>query len=75
MGRVVETDIEEKSLKAQLRSANRVGAAQVIILGDDELSSGTLQLKDFETGRQEAVGEDDFLRTLEGEPSPVKGEV
>jgi histidyl-tRNA synthetase len=73
-GLIVETDLEDRSLKAQLRSAGRIGASRVIILGDDELESGTLQVKDFETGRQETVGENNFLAVIRGEVLPGKGD-
>lgn len=44
-----------KSLKAQLRQANNLGARQVVILGEQELQTGTVTLRDMETARQEAV--------------------
>jgi histidyl-tRNA synthetase len=73
-GRITEIDLEDRSLKAQLRSASRIGAARVIILGDDEIESGTLQVKDFGTGSQETVGMDEFLSAIQGGPLPAKGE-
>ena len=70
----VETDLEDRSLKAQLRSAGRIGVTRVIILGDDEIESGTLQVKNFETGTQETVSESDFLAAFYGESFPTKGD-
>ncbi len=70
----VEVDLDDRSLKAQLRSAGRIRAARVIILGDEEIKSGTLQVKDFETGTQETVGEGDFLAALFGESLQMKGD-
>jgi histidyl-tRNA synthetase len=58
----VETDLEDRSLKAQLRSANRIGVFRVLILGDDELKDGTLQVKDYLTGTQETVDRKTFLK-------------
>ncbi|UCG38205.1 MAG: histidine--tRNA ligase [bacterium] len=76
MGLIVETDLEDRSLKAQLRSADRAGATRVIILGDEELGSGQLQVKDFSTGEQRAVDSKVFLAALEKETMPpVKGAV
>jgi len=60
----VETDLEDRSLKAQLRNANKIGVSQVIIIGDDELKDGTLQVKDFSTGEQETVDRGSFLNKL-----------
>ncbi|MCK5353054.1 histidine--tRNA ligase, partial [bacterium] len=63
-GYSVETDLEDRSLKAQLRSANRTGTSRVLIIGDDELTDGTLQVKDFSTGDQETVDMESFLKKL-----------
>ncbi len=71
----VGIDLEDRSLKAQLRQAGKAGVGRVIILGDDEIRSGTLQVRDFNTGIQETVLEEDFLGALCGEPSLVKGEI
>ena len=63
-GYSVETDLEDRSLKAQLRSANRTGTSRVLIIGADELTDGTLQVKDFSTGDQETVDMESFLKKL-----------
>jgi len=68
-GYSVETDLEDRSLKSQLRSANRIGTSQVLIIGDDELRDETLQVKDFSTGVQETIDRGSFLKKLK-----VKGE-
>ncbi|MCJ7500977.1 histidine--tRNA ligase [bacterium] len=65
-GYSVETDLEDRSLKAQLRIANRTGTSQVLLIGDDELKAGTLQVKDFSTGDQETVDRESFLKKLKG---------
>jgi histidyl-tRNA synthetase len=41
-----------RSLRAQLRSANSLGARYVAILGEDELASGTVTVKDLAGGDQ-----------------------
>ena len=61
-GLTVETDLEDRSLKAQLRSANKLGVLRVLIIGDDELKNGNLQVKDFLTGNQETVDREIFLK-------------
>ncbi len=48
-------DFEGRSLKAQMSLADRLGAAYVIILGDEELTSGRAVLRRMATGEQEAV--------------------
>jgi histidyl-tRNA synthetase len=45
----------ERSLKAQLRHANAVGAVSAAIIGDDEVKSGTVMLRNMETGEQQEV--------------------
>ena len=50
-----ECDLAERSLKAQMKYANKLGARYTLILGDQELETGTAQLKNMETGEQLAV--------------------
>jgi len=45
----------ERSLKAQMRHADAVGARYVAILGERELAGGSVTLKDLATGGQETV--------------------
>jgi histidyl-tRNA synthetase len=66
-GFAVQTDLEDRSLKAQLRSAHRAGAARVLILGDDELADGSVQVKDFATGEQVKVVQEKFVEDLKEE--------
>ena len=51
----VLTSLGEKSLKAQLRQANTLGAAYAVILGDDELKNGTAVVRDMASAKQETV--------------------
>lgn len=48
-------DLQGRSLKAQMRTANRQSAAQVIIRGEQEMDNGTFLLKDMATGEQEEL--------------------
>lgn len=50
-----ELDLLERSVKAQMKYANKIGARFTMILGDDELNSGTAALKNMETGTSETV--------------------
>ena len=45
LGQTVERDLMGRSLKAQMKAADRIGAAWTLVLGDDELDSGTGMLK------------------------------
>jgi len=60
----VETDYGSKGLKAQLRRADRLGASRVLIVGDNELSSGKALLKDMTRKEQKPVDLDDLINTL-----------
>jgi histidyl-tRNA synthetase len=65
----VEMSNEDKSLKAQLRRANKDGARWVLFLGGEELSSSQAQLKQMSQGRQFEVAMGrvgDFFKNLEG---------
>jgi histidyl-tRNA synthetase len=54
-GTFAEMEYAGKSLKAQLRRADKLGARQVLILGGDELARGVAQLRDMTTAIQEEV--------------------
>jgi len=44
-----------KSLKAQLRQANNIGVRHTVIIGEEELKTGTAVLRDMTTGEQKNV--------------------
>ena len=44
-----------KSLKAQLRQANNLGVRYAVIIGEEEVKSGTVSLRDMNTAGQRAV--------------------
>lgn len=46
-GVLVQTDIMEKSLKAQLKYADKMGFRYVVILGEDEIKNNKIMLKDM----------------------------
>ncbi|MBI2917393.1 MAG: histidine--tRNA ligase [Chloroflexi bacterium] len=48
----------DRSLRAQLRQANSVGARYALILGDAELASGSVVVRDMATGEQQTVPQD-----------------
>ncbi len=59
-----EMDYQGKSLKAQMRRANKLKAAYTLILGDEELTSGQVQLKDMTDSSQATVALDSLATTL-----------
>jgi len=48
-------DFQGRSMKAQMKAANRCGAPAVVILGPDELAKGVCTLKMMESGEQHEV--------------------
>jgi histidyl-tRNA synthetase len=57
-------ELEIKSMKAQMRKANKAGAQQCLILGDDELAKGVAILKNMEEGTQIEVALTDLISKL-----------
>ena len=57
---VMET-IGSKSLKAQLRQANTLGVRHTVIIGDQEVKTGTVILRDMTAGNQTTLLIDDML--------------
>lgn len=54
-----EFDTMNRGIKPQMKYANKIGAAFVIVLGDNELESGTVKLKNMSSGEQVDVALDD----------------
>jgi len=54
-GLAADMDYGGRSLKGQMKHANRIGARRVVIAGGDELARGLVTVRDMETGRQEEV--------------------
>lgn len=50
-----ECDSVGRSVKAQMKYANKTGAAYSVILGDNEIDQDSVKLKNMETGEEEEV--------------------
>ena len=59
-GKYAECDIVGRSLKAQMKYANKLGAEYTLIIGDSEIDSGVAQLRNMQTGEQREVALDSF---------------
>lgn len=57
-GIIVETDYMDRSVKAQMKYANKIGAKKTVIIGGDELANNLARVKDMETGEQVEVALD-----------------
>ena len=59
----VECDTVGRGLKAQMKYANKIDARYVIVVGDNELNTGTARLKNMKTGQETEVDLDESLYT------------
>lgn len=59
-----DTDYEGKSIKGAMRAANSRGAALSFIIGEDELKTGTVVIKDMAQGAQEAVARQALIEAV-----------
>jgi histidyl-tRNA synthetase len=66
-----ELDYEGKSLKSQLRRADKLRARFVLILGEDELARGSAVLRDMDAGTQEEVALADLTERLAARLAPA----
>lgn len=60
-GHRVYLDFDARSLKSQMRLADKLNAKSVIIIGDEELKSGILVVRDMGTKAQRNVKEEELL--------------
>ncbi|MCF8032209.1 MAG: histidine--tRNA ligase [Desulfarculaceae bacterium] len=60
----VEMSASDVSLKAQMRRANKMNAAQVLIVGGEELKAGAAPLKDMASGDQTDLPLDEIVTRL-----------
>ena len=59
-GKYAECDTVGRSLKAQMKYANKIGAEYTLIIGDSEIDAGRAQLKNMADGTQTEVELDSF---------------
>lgn len=65
IGYKCEVNMTSRSLKAQFKSADRNKAKYIIILGEDELKEGVVNLKNTATREQVTVSIDDIEKQIE----------
>ena len=63
-------DYAGRSMKAQMKQANKANARFALIIGEDEVKEACVQLKDMEKSEQEKVSFDNIVEKLSAE---VKG--
>ena len=60
-GIVVETDYMDRSVKAQMKYANKIGALNTVILGADEIASNRATIKNMDTHEQTELAIDEIV--------------
>ncbi len=60
----VEFEYETKSMKAQMKKADKLNAKRVLIVGEDELSKGQVVLRNMETKEQIDIPIDSLIENL-----------
>ena len=63
-GKNVVMDSLRRSIKAQLREANKSGAGHVLILGNDEIVSNSIVIKDLKKGQQMTLQQSSLIEKL-----------
>ena len=59
-----ELDTRERNLKGQMKYANKLGAEYTVVIGDDEVASGELTLKNMNNSEQTKVRREDLINVI-----------
>ena len=62
--KIVEIAFGDRALKGAMKGADKSGATYVIVLGESEISSGTVELKEMKTGQTRSVKIGSLLQSL-----------
>ncbi|HCC08168.1 MAG TPA: histidine--tRNA ligase [Clostridiales bacterium] len=60
----VEVEHLNRSVKAQMKYADKIGAKHVVIVGDTEIETGIVKLKNMNTGEEKEITLDKILQTI-----------
>ena len=60
-----DCDYVGRSMRAQMREANRQNAKFALLLGDDELAANSIAVKNMESGEQEVLALEDAIARLQ----------
>ena len=63
-GLTVETDYLDRSVKAQMKYANKIGARYTVILGGDELARGTVKVKNMADSSEQETPIDQIAEVI-----------
>lgn len=59
-------DVAGRSVKAQMKYADKLGAEYVVVIGDNEIVEGVVTLKNMKTGESESVALSQLVNTIKG---------
>jgi histidyl-tRNA synthetase len=65
-GLAVEMDYSGRNLKKQMVNADKSGARYAVIIGSDELMTGSLTIRDMASGEQKGVDAESLIDVLSG---------
>ncbi len=60
-----EIGLEGRSLRSQMKAANKLTAKYVLMIGDDEIDAGTITLRNMQDGQQETIDIQMIASTLD----------
>jgi histidyl-tRNA synthetase len=60
-----DRDYMGRSLKAQMKYANKVNAKYITVIGDDEINNNKIKLKNMETGSEEEMQLDQLIQVMQ----------
>ena len=63
-GLKADIDYMGRSLKSQMKAANRLGARFVVLIGEDELNKGKAIVRDMKVGTEEEVPFDEVVKAF-----------
>jgi len=64
-GKRVEIAFGDRALKGAMKGADKSGAMHVVVLGEAEIASGTVELKEMKSGAETSVKIDSLFEALE----------
>jgi histidyl-tRNA synthetase len=64
-GKRVEIAFGDRALKGAMKGADKSGAMHVVVLGEAEIASGTVELKEMKSGSETSVKIDSLFEALE----------
>ena len=55
-----------RSMKAQFKYADKIGARRVLVIAGDELAAGVVKIRDMQSGTETTVARNDVVSSIKG---------